>query len=57
MNNLALDNCYNKLMKVRMNKIETTCIKPYLEFFESINIKAYFLNNENFKTLPQLFSE
>ena len=46
MNNIALDNHYNTLMKVRTQQVEATCLKPYLEYFESIQFKPYFTNND-----------
>ena len=42
-----------KLMKVRTQQVEATCPKPYLEYFASIHLKAYFTNNDNVtSTLP-----
>ena len=41
----ALDNYCKTLMKVRTQPAEITSIKPYLEYFSSMHLKAYFTNN------------
>ena len=46
MNNIALDNYCSTLMKVRTQQAELTSIKPYLEYFSSLTLKAYFTNND-----------
>ena len=43
--NIALDNYSSTLMKVRTQQAELTSIKPYLEHFSSLTLKAYFTNN------------
>jgi hypothetical protein len=43
--NIAVDNYYTTLMKVRTQQAEATSLKPYLEHFSSLTLKAYFTNN------------
>ena len=45
LNNIALDNYCSTLMKVRTQQAEITSIKPYLEHFSSMHLKAYFTSN------------
>ena len=46
LNNIALDNYCSTLMKVRTQQAEVTSLKPYLEHFTSLTLKAYFTNND-----------
>ena len=49
--NIALDNYCSTLMKVRTQQAEVTSLKPYLELFSSLTLKAYFTNNNIFSRL------
>ncbi len=45
LNNIAFDNYSKTIMKVRTQQAEVTSLKPYLEHFLSLSLKAYFTNN------------
>ena len=46
LNNIALDNKNSILIKIRTQQREATSIKPYLDNFLSLHLKAYFTNND-----------
>ncbi len=45
LNNIAFDNYSKTIMKVRTQQAEVTSLKPYLEYFSSLTLKAYFTSN------------
>ena len=69
LNKIALDNYCKTLMKVRTQQADITSIKPYLEHFSSLTLKAYFTNyntvtailpmyiNRNIITLGDMINE
>ena len=44
--NIVLNNYSSPQMKIRAQQREATSIKPYLGYFLSIHLKAYFTNND-----------
>ena len=55
MNNTALDSYCNTLMKVRTQQAEAISLNPYLEYFASIHLKAYFINNDNVAPIMPMY--
>ncbi len=55
MNNIANCNFNTNLQKIKNQEKDARCIKPYLEFIISLDMKAYFTHNKIIKPYLNLF--
>ena len=47
MKKMAHKNCCTKLMKVRTEQVQAMDLVPYLEYFLSLDTRAYFIKNQS----------
>jgi hypothetical protein len=55
MNIIANNNFNTNLQKIKSQEMDARCIKAYLEYFKSLDMKAYFTHNQIIKPYLNLF--
>ena len=55
MNHIANNNYNTNLQKIKNQDTDANCIKPFLEYFISLDMKAYFTHNQRIKPYLNLF--